>query len=114
MKNTILMAISIFGLMLSACNTPKNATQKTIYIGAETRTCQLGEMLADCMQVKWTKDQINWENFGQTTDIEGFDYEKGYEYELVVKETKTDLHEGVQDASAIKYKLITQVSKKKR
>ena len=110
MTKRILMAISIIGIMLSACTTAKNAGEKTIYIGAETKPCQLGEMQAECMQVKWTKNQKEWENFGQTTDIEGFAFEKGYEYELIISEEKLEL--APFDASSVKYKLIKEVSKK--
>ncbi|MCC6371297.1 MAG: DUF4377 domain-containing protein [Bacteroidia bacterium] len=111
MTKRILITVSIIGIIMSACNTAKKATEKTIYIGAETKPCQLGEMKAECMQVKWAKDQKDWENFGQTTDIEGFAFEKGYEYELVINETKIDNLPA--DTKGVKYKLVKQVTKTK-
>lgn len=111
MTKRIFMAISMIGIMLSACSTARKVTEKTIYISAETKSCQLGEMQAECMQVKWTKSQKDWENFGQTTDIEGFTFEKGYEYELVIHETKVD--NPPADAPSIKYKLVKLLAKTK-
>ncbi len=105
----ILMMISIMGIMLSACNLNKKANEKTIYIGAETKPCSAGVMQKECLQVKWTEDQKEWEFFYD--DIEGFPYVKGYEYELIISEENVE--NPPADASSVKYKLIKEVSKKK-
>ncbi|MFN4081307.1 MAG: DUF4377 domain-containing protein, partial [Saprospiraceae bacterium] len=78
-------------------------------IGPETLPCSAGAAKLECMQVKWSKDQADWENFyGQ---IEGFEFEKGYEYELLVREKK--IANPPADAPGIKYALVKTVSKTK-
>ncbi|MGJ1434177.1 DUF4377 domain-containing protein [Sphingobacterium spiritivorum] len=110
MTKRILIMISIIGIMLSACNLTKKANEKTIYIGADTKDCDAGVLQKECLQVKWMKEQKEWELFYD--DIEGFSYEKGYEYELVVTEEKVE--NPPADASSVKYKLVKQVSKTKK
>lgn len=66
-------------------------------------------METECLQIKWRKDQSEWENFyGQ---IEGFDFEKGFEYELIVREEKVE--NAPSDASSFKYTLVKIISKDK-
>lgn len=96
-------------LMLSSCNFFTKSNVKTIYIGSSVQPCTAGTMETECLQIKWTKDQSVWENFyGQ---IEGFDFEKGFEYELIVNEEK--LENSPADASSFKYSLVKTVSKNK-
>jgi len=109
MKMKILIAICFTAMILSACSTNKKTTEKTIVISSETKPCSDGVKQKDCLQVKWTKDQTDWELFNN--EIEGFTYEKGNEYELVVSEEK--VKNSSADTSSIKYKLVKEVSKKK-
>lgn len=109
MAKKILMTISIIGIMLSACNLTKKANEKTIYIGAETKPCTVGVSQKECLQVKWSKDQTEWELFDG--DIEDFTYEKGNEYELLISEEKVE--NPTAEAVSMKYKLIKEVSKNK-
>lgn len=109
MINKLIFQFSIVVLMLSSCNLFKKTDDKTIYISAETKPCTSGEMQKECMLVKWTTDQAEWELFYD--QIEGFTYENGYEYELVVSQEK--VKNPPADASSMKYKLVKEVSKTK-
>jgi uncharacterized lipoprotein NlpE involved in copper resistance len=139
MTKKILILISMVGIMLSACNSNENFSEKTVYIGAETALCSCGETSIirltqtrmkihhassiktiknklftdekqkECLQIKWTKDQKEWELF--YGEIKGFTYEKGNEYELIISEEKVD--DAPADASCKKYKLVKEIYKKK-
>lgn len=108
MRTNILAMIGLIGLLLSACNVSDKTVEKSIIIAAETKPCSAGEMQKECLQIKWAKDQSDWELF--YNDIEGFTYQNGFEYELLVSEEK--VANAPADASGLKYKLIKEVSKK--
>lgn len=85
------------------------STTQRLYVAAETSSCTgVGEM--ECMLVKTNKNQKEWELF--YTNIEGFTYEKGYEYELLVSKHK--VANPPADASAIKYSLVKIIHKIKK
>lgn len=109
MSNKLLAVLGMVAVMLLACSPTKDSLKRTIYIGAETKPCTAGVMKAECMQVKWEKSQKEWQYF--YGNIDGFTYEKGYEYKLVISEEKVD--NPPADASSVKYKLLKQISKKK-
>jgi uncharacterized lipoprotein NlpE involved in copper resistance len=109
MTKKILIILGIIGIILSACNSNEKSKEKTVYIGAETTSCTSDEMQKECLQIKWRKDQKEWEVFYD--EIKGFTYEKGNEYELIISEEKLD--NAPADASSIKYKLVKEISKKK-
>jgi hypothetical protein len=96
--------------LLSACNSigSSASTNKTLWIGAETRTCT-GVVEMQCMLYKENKNQTEWFNFYD--NIEGFAYEKGYLYELEVK--VEDIKNPPADASSKRYTLVRVVSKTK-
>lgn len=105
-RNLFLLA-AIMGLMLSSCNFSQKSNERSVLIGPYTQPCTAGTFETECMQIKWTKDQPEWEYFyGQ---IEGFNFEKGYEYELIVREEKVE--NPPADASSVKYILVKEVSK---
>ncbi|AMA48600.1 hypothetical protein AX766_13205 [Flavobacterium covae] len=87
-----------------------NKDEKTIYIGAQTKPCNAGVMETQCLQIKWDKNQKEWEFL--YNNIEGFKYEQGNEYELIIKEEK--IPNPPADGSSIKYTLIKEVYKKKK
>ncbi|WP_088444588.1 DUF4377 domain-containing protein [Flavobacterium oreochromis] len=109
MKQIILTTITILAFTLMSCKTINNTNKKTIYISAETKPCSTGLMETQCMLVKWTKDQKEWEYF--YSSIQGFKYEIGNEYELIIKEEK--IKNPPADGSSIKYTLIKEISKRK-
>lgn len=103
-----------FSLFVS-CATPIETTDstpivtKTLYVAAETKTCTgVGEM--ECLLVKTDKNQAEWEYF--YSNIQGFNYQKGYEFELLIQETKVE--NPPADASNIKYTLVEIISKTKK
>lgn len=84
--------------------------EQTLVIAAATRPSTAGVQKKDCMQVKFDKEGGEWELFYDT--IEGFNYEPGYEYELVVKSERVD--NPPADAPGIKYTLVKEVSRLKK
>ncbi|QOG90671.1 DUF4377 domain-containing protein [Flavobacterium columnare] len=104
----IRIILSTITFLLISCNTT-NKDEKTIFIGAETKPCNTGVMESQCLQVKWAKNKKDWEHF--YSNIEGFKYEQGNEYELIIKEEKVE--NPPADGSSIKYTLIKEISKNK-
>ena len=90
---------------------PANAEQAsesstiTLYIGPELADCA-GVAPQKCMLVKENPD----DEYAMFDDqIAGFEYEEGYEYELLVQVEKVE--NPPADASALKYTLVEEVSK---
>jgi len=81
------------------------AVEKTIYVGPELVDCT-GVAPQKCMLLKENSEDEYTYFYDQ---IEGFDYEEGYEYELVVKQEQVE--NAPADASAIKWILVEVVSK---
>lgn len=77
----------------------------TLYVGPELVDC-VGVAPRQCMQVKYSPDG-QWQNFFDP--ISGFDFESGYEYELLVE--KSVVENPPADASKFTYKLLEIVSK---
>jgi len=109
MTTKIIAIICTVTVLLSSCDITKRATKKTLYISADTRICNAGEFQKECMLIKWSKDQKEWNNFSD--NIDGFNYEKGNEYELLVSEIKVE--NPPADASDLKFKLVKIISQKK-
>lgn len=84
--------------------------ERPIFIAAQTEPCSAGARKMDCMKVKYRADNPEWELF--YNDIEGFTYEPGNEYELIVNVEKVDNPSA--DASDLKYTLVKEVSKTKK
>ena len=117
-KKTIITALLTAMLGLVSCindnDTADKVEQVTVYVSAETGTYydlfDTGrEHPIEGMQIQ-EKGTTRWECVHFAT-ITGFTYEKGYEYELLVK--KTTLANPPQDSSNIRYELIRIVSQKK-
>jgi heat shock protein HslJ len=81
---------------------------KSIWVASENADCQ-GVSEQKCLLIKESNDE-DWSLFYD--DIEGFDWEKGYEYELLVTESK--VKNSPADASSIKWKLVKIISKEKQ
>lgn len=91
-------------ILLSSCNDTKNTVQMTV---ASEKRMAMGVAPMEVLVVKEGAD-TDWSFF--YTNIEGFNYEPGYEYVLEVK--KEAVAEPVPaDASSIKYTLVKEVSK---
>ncbi len=103
MSTKRIFPILIVFCTLIACR----STTETLIVGPSKVPCE-GLSPQDCLQVK--KDSAAaWENFYGT--IEGFDYEPGYQYTLMVDVTKNK--SAAADSSSIMYSLKEVLDKKK-
>jgi heat shock protein HslJ len=84
---------------------PETIIQKTVYIGPHLVDC-VGVAPQKCMQVKENPGDDYKLFYGQ---IDGFDYEEGYEYKLTVKEQTVD--NPPADGSSIQWTLVSVESK---
>lgn len=109
MSKSLIFFSLLFGIFLYSCGTTERMTNKIIYLGSETKTCDAGVIKKECYQVKWTKNQEDWEYF--YNEIQGFEYEEGYFYTLKVKVERID--NPPADASSLRYHLIKELEKKK-
>ena len=93
-------------LLLTACQSaPASSQGETLYINSQLVDC-VGVGPRQCMQVR-SDEQQPWTLFYQ--DIEGFQFEPGYRYQLTVsKEQLTDVP---ADAPSLRYRLIKVVNK---
>jgi hypothetical protein len=87
--------------------TGAESVPQTLFVGAARVSCQ-GEAPQQCLQVRETKSQPYRNLY---SSIEGFDYEPSYEYELRVE--ATFVPHPPADASAVRYRLLEVVSKRK-
>lgn len=98
---------------LLACSVSTGATgEANMIVNSYTVDC-VGEMEGTCLLVQegdimGTED---WEYFYYVDSIDGFTYESGYIYELLVK--KTPIENPPMDGSSIRYELVKVISKKK-
>ena len=108
MRYTIILLIILLVLTpigLTACNA--NSTVKTLYVGPKLVDCE-AVAPQKCLLVKENPED-EWSLFyGQ---IEGFDHEEGFEYELLVEERV--IENPPADASSIELTLIEVISKTK-
>ena len=112
----IITILTLAGIILAACATtpgaeqtqqppPSDAVEKTIYVGPVLVDCE-GVGPQKCMLVR-NNPQDEYTLFYD--QIEGFDYEEGYEYKLVVREEA--IENPPADASSIKWTLVRVESK---
>ena len=78
---------------------------KTIFVNSKLVDC-VGLAPQKCIMIRDSTDS-EWMYFYNT--IEGFEFEEGYEYELLVK--ITDIDNPPTDSSSLRYELIDMVSK---
>lgn len=84
---------------------PIDGEQLTMFVDAEQVDC-VGVAPQKCLRIKFGADE-EWQLL--YSGIEGFNYEPGFEYELLVN--KTEVENPPADASSIRYTLIEEVSK---
>ena len=113
----LLLGILTLAILLSACGGAARAESqvaapaqqepetKTFYIGPKLEDCP-GAGGQKCLMVK-ENPEADYQYFHQP--IEGFDYEEGYEYEIVVNVEKVE--NPPADGSSLKYTLVEIVSK---
>ena len=110
------IALMLFAsFSLASCSSDDDVTDKveqvTLYVSAETGTYQNvpDNEFIEGMRIM-EKGATYWKCVS-FFEITGFTYERGYEYELLVK--KTNLANPPQDSGSIRYELISIVSKTK-
>lgn len=108
-KLLLMIIVSLSSSSLIACATnAKKDTLRIVNIAPEKSPCAALAVDITCMMVKWENKQ-QYELF--YSDIEGFEFEPGYEYQLRVMVEK--IENPPADASNLRYKLIEQIRKKK-
>ena len=113
-KKTFIIALFAAILGLASCNRDSNYEDKveqvTVYVSAETGLYYNvpNTTLEEGMMIR-VDGEDNYICVAFNT-IAGFTYEKGNEYELLVKKTK--LANPPKDSGSIRYELIRIVSKK--
>ena len=95
----------LFLLLAVSCSSSLQQESKTIYVAPQLRDCT-GVGPQKCMLIRETPNEA-WRNFYD--QIEGFTYEKGYTYKLLVSVTGVD--NPPADASSLKYTLQEILSK---
>jgi len=108
-----LFAILISALALNTCdNESTEKTDESIFFVNSAKVDCTGVGKMRCLQVQETDSiiQSNWENFYGS--IEGFEYEPGYIYKLLVNKEELDPATVPADASTLKYTLVKVIDKK--
>ena len=114
-KKTILTALLAAILGLASCNRDSNYEDKveqvTVYVSAETGMFYNvpNTSLEEGMMIR-VDGEDNYICVAFNT-IAGFTYERGHEYELLVKKTK--LANPPHDSGSVKYELLRVVSQRK-
>ena len=109
MKHLFITIGAIFFLSCTAGN--KKADQHVYWVNSTTVSC-VGQAPSKCLQVQKseTLDPLAWDTF--PASIEGFEYEPGYIYKIVVKETHIDPADLPADVSSIEYTLVEILEKR--
>lgn len=98
-----LLLLTFLAVALAACSS--GGEEKTIYVAPTMVDCE-GEGPQECLLIKENpEDDWQYWYYG----IEGFDFQEGYNYELVVKETTTE--NPPAGASSIQLELVEEVNK---
>ena len=112
----VMTILILAGMVLAACATSPGSegTEQPSPSGVEEKTIYVGPVLMDCVGVGPQKCMLIRENPQDEytffyDQIDGFDYEEGFEYKLVVKEETVE--NPPADASSIKWTLVRVESK---
>ncbi len=106
MYKLVVLLFSV-AMLVSSCHQGAKNTEKLI-VASEQGDC-VGVTPMKCLLVK-KEGQKDWEFF--YSNIEGFNYEPGYEYELEVRVEK--IENPAVDQSSLKYTLVKEMSKEKK
>lgn len=117
MKTSLLLTICLTLGLLSCTSTSNDKVsleegEYIYWVNSETKPC-VGVSEMTCLQVQKseTPEEGKWLHF--YSGIEGFDYEPGYIYKLIVKETEIPPHLVPADGSSLKFTLTKILSKEK-
>lgn len=107
MKKVIFALFALLWLA-TGCKTTAELDSQQMIIASEQGDC-VGVAPMKCLLVKDAEGE-NWTFF--YNNIEGFNYEPGYEYVLLVK--KENIQNPLADQSSLKYTLVKEVLKVKK
>ena len=106
MKSNLIL-VSIFLLTIFSCDNSDNSSiSENIYIVASKQLDCEGVGKQKCFLVKKNQED-NWQFF--YSSIIGFEYQEGFEYELLVSEK--EIENPPQDSSSVEYTLVKVKSK---
>lgn len=103
MKRFVILLFVSF--CLASCENENIISEKTLIIASQKADC-VGIAPQKCLLIK-EKESENWQYF--YSNIVGFEYEEGFEYEITVSER--EIKDPPQDGSSIETKLIQIISK---
>ena len=105
-----LMFVSVLLIVVSCGPQIVDTNRVNMMVNSYTVSC-VGEAEGTCLLVQEGNmiGTENWEYFYYVDSIEGFTYEPGYVYSLIVK--KTEIENPPADGSSIRYELVRVVSK---
>lgn len=109
MRHLFFLIGTIFFL---ACSAENKKQDQYVYWVNSTKVSCVGLAPTKCLQIQKseTPDPSAWESFHGS--IQGFDYQAGYVYKIVVKENHLDPANLPADASSIEYTLVEILEKR--
>lgn len=109
MRHLFFLIGTIFFL---ACSADDKKQDQYVYWVNSTKVSCVGLASTKCLQIQKseTPDPLAWESFHGS--IQGFEYEAGYIYKIVVKENHLDPADLPADASSIEYTLVEILEKR--
>lgn len=109
MRHLFFLIGTIFFL---ACSADDKKQDQYVYWVNSTKVSCVGLASTKCLQIQKseTPDPSAWESFHGS--IQGFEYEAGYIYKIVVKENHLDPADLPADASSIEYTLVEILEKR--
>jgi len=110
---TCITCLILLYVFLSCSVNNQNVLQRIYWVNSYKVDCEgVGAMM--CLQISKTDSlpsNDKWDYF--YTQIEGFNYESGFIYKLLVEEQNLNVGDIPADASSIKYKLVKMLKKYK-
>lgn len=104
-SKTLIVSLILVVLLASCAGADTTSTMVTMLVAPELADC-VGEGPQKCMKIKYDQDE-DWRFF--YSQIEGFDYEEGYRYTLLVD--KLEVKDPPQGGSSLRYVLVEIVEK---
>jgi len=99
-------------IFLLSCGAGEKNQDQHIYWVNSTKVSCVGLTPMKCLQIQKsdTLDPSIWESFHES--IQGFEYQAGYIYKIIVKENQLDSADLPADASSIEYTLVEILEKR--
>lgn len=109
MQRLLILFGTIFFL---ACSSGEKKQDQHVFWVNSTKASCIGLAPTKCLQIQKSEslDPSAWESFHES--IQGFEYQEGYIYKIIVKETHLDPADVPADASSIEYALVEILEKR--